>query len=42
MARGAKLYYGWWVTGACFLCVAAHRGSETAYGVLLVALTKTW
>jgi hypothetical protein len=24
--------------GACFLFVAARRGSETAYGVLLVAL----
>jgi MFS family permease len=33
-----RLYYGWWVTGACFLFVAARRGSETAYGVLLVAL----
>jgi MFS family permease len=33
-----RIYYGWWVTGACFLFVAARRGSETAYGVLLVAL----
>ncbi len=33
-----RLYYGWWVTGACFLNVAARRGSETAYSVLLVAL----
>jgi MFS family permease len=36
---GARVYYGWWITGGCFLCVAARRGSETAYGVLLVALT---
>ncbi|MGE3536800.1 MAG: MFS transporter [Candidatus Tectimicrobiota bacterium] len=35
-----RLYYGWWVTGACFLFVGARRGSETAYGVLLVALTQ--
>jgi MFS family permease len=36
---GTRVYYGWWITGGCFLCVAARRGSETAYGVLLVALT---
>lgn len=36
---GTRVYYGWWITGSCFLCVAARRGSETAYGVLLVALT---
>jgi MFS family permease len=33
-----RVYYGWWVTAACFLFVGARRGSETAYGVLLVAL----
>jgi hypothetical protein len=33
------IYYGWWITGASFLCVAARRGSETAYSVLLVVLT---
>lgn len=32
------MYYGWWITGASFLCVAARRGSETAYSVLLVVL----
>ncbi len=35
---GQRLYYGWWVTGVCFVDVAARRGSETAYSVLLVAL----
>lgn len=33
-----RVYYGWWVTAVCFLFVGARRGSETAYGVLLVAL----
>lgn len=33
-----RVYYGWWVAGVCFLFVGARRGSETAYGVLLVAL----
>jgi MFS family permease len=36
--RRPGLYYGWWITGASFLCVAARRGSETAYSVLLVVL----
>ena len=42
MAREAKLYNGWGVTGACFLCVAARRGSETAYGILLAALIQAF
>jgi hypothetical protein len=36
----SRLYYGWWVTGACFFLVGAHRGSETAYGVLLMTLVR--
>lgn len=35
-----RLYYGWWVTAACFAFVGARRGCETAYGVLLVALVR--
>ncbi len=35
---GSRVYYGWWITGLCFTNVAARRGSETAYSVLLVAL----
>ncbi len=35
---GHRLYYGWRVAGVCFVDVAARRGSETAYSVLLVAL----
>lgn len=40
MQRTNRVYYGWWVTGVCFLCVGARRGSETAYAVLLVALVS--
>lgn len=37
-----RLYYGWWITGVCFCLVGARRGSETAYGVLLVALVQEY
>ncbi len=37
-----RLFYGWWVTGACSLLVGARRGSETAYGVLLVMWASTF
>ena len=38
--RPPGMYYGWGVGAVCFLFVAARRGSETAYAVLLVVLVQ--